>query len=67
MLIESVMAQPANRPSKNELPVTSYGSSYEHSLEHWVETRRLVEEADKEAERLFTANSSDSNGNKENC
>jgi hypothetical protein len=26
-------------------PVTSYDSGYEHSLEHWFEVRRLVDEA----------------------
>jgi len=27
-------------------PISSYDSGYEHSVEHWLETRRLVEEAD---------------------
>ncbi len=29
---------------------TSYDSGYEHSLEHWTEVRRLVEEAGAESE-----------------
>ena len=29
---------------------TSYDSGYEHSLEHWTEVRRLVEEAGVESE-----------------
>ena len=28
--------------------VTSYDPGYEHSLEHWAEVRRLVQEADEE-------------------
>jgi hypothetical protein len=29
--------------------VTSYDSGYEHSLEHWTEVQRLVQEADEES------------------
>ncbi len=29
---------------------TSYDSGYEHSLEHWTEVKRLVEEAGAESE-----------------
>jgi hypothetical protein len=48
-------------PESGVRPVlTSYDSGYEHSLEHWVELQRLVEEADREASpeqgtRLFIA------------
>ncbi len=31
--------------------VTTYDSTYEHSLEHWIELRRLVQEADEEYEQ----------------
>jgi hypothetical protein len=31
---------------------TSYDSGYEHSLEHWLDVRRLVDEADTIASRL---------------
>jgi hypothetical protein len=31
-------------------PVTSYDSGYEHSLEHWFEVRRLVDEANGQFE-----------------
>ena len=37
--------------SSNGRPlITSYDSAYEHSLEHYIETRRLVAEADKNTE-----------------
>jgi hypothetical protein len=32
--------------------VTSYDSSHEHSLEHWTEVQRLVDEADEEFEGI---------------
>ncbi len=28
--------------------VTSYDSGYEHSYEHWIEVRRLVEESEEQ-------------------
>ena len=37
---KSVTAASAARPF-----TTSYDSGYEHSLEHWLDTQRLVEEA----------------------
>jgi hypothetical protein len=30
--------------------VSSYDSSHEHSMEHWTEVQRLVDEADEEVE-----------------
>ena len=36
------------RNDSNQRPhITSYDSGYEHSLEHLIETRRLVAEADE--------------------
>ena len=32
------------------LHTTSYDSGYEHSLEHWTEVQRLVEEASEESD-----------------
>ena len=34
-------------------PVTSYDSGHEHSVEHWMEVQRMVEEEDKP--RAFAA------------
>ena len=28
--------------------VTSYDSGYEHSIEHWIEVRRMVEDSEEE-------------------
>jgi hypothetical protein len=36
-----------NNLSNNRPLVLTYDSGYEHSLEHWIETRRLVAEADE--------------------
>jgi hypothetical protein len=34
------------RNTKGQPVIVSYDSGYEHSIEHWFETRRLVAEAD---------------------
>ena len=36
-------------PSSDRPRVTSYDSAYEHSLEHWLEVKQLVEAADEDA------------------
>ena len=41
-------------PEPNRRPlITSYDSDYEHSLEHYVAVRRLVDEADIDAGRVI--------------
>lgn len=40
-------------------PITSYDSDYEHSLERWLETRRLVLEAEEDSERPVQTEFSD--------
>jgi len=39
-----------NNFSKNRPHITTYDSGYEHSLEHLIETRRLVAEADEDTQ-----------------
>jgi hypothetical protein len=47
-----------NNLSKDRPLVLTYDSGYEHSLEHWLETRRLVAEAD-EVSQLVTQSTQD--------
>lgn len=42
-------------PSSGRPLVTSYDSGYEHSLEHWLKVKQLVEAADAEPEPARTA------------
>jgi hypothetical protein len=41
------------RNAKGRPVIVSYDSGYEHSLEHWFETRRLVAEADATLQLYF--------------
>jgi hypothetical protein len=49
VLNSSLANQTAARP-----PVTSYDSGYEHSLDHYVDVKRLLQDEDKEANGLPT-------------
>lgn len=43
------------RNSTQRPPIRCYSTDYEHSIEHWVAVRRLVETADQDAENLAPA------------
>ncbi len=45
-------------PSSDRPRVTSYDSAYEHSLEHWLELKKLVQAADEEETPLRAAKAS---------
>jgi len=36
-----------NETTTTKPRVTSYDSGYEHSIEHWIEVRQMVEESDE--------------------
>jgi len=48
MVSELETKPPIESPSTGRPLVTSYDSGYEHSLEHWLAVRQLVEAAEAE-------------------
>lgn len=48
MIYKDAIKSRTEMAAAERLPVTSYDSGYEHSLEHWISVQHLVEEADEE-------------------
>jgi hypothetical protein len=54
MASKSVIQSAVPTPSSERPRVTSYDSAYEHSLQHWLELKLLVEAADRDT-TIFSA------------
>jgi len=51
LMVSELATNPQIASSPGRPLVTSYDSGYEHSLEHWLEVKRLVEAAAAEPAR----------------